>query len=347
MRYVFGPVPSRRLGQSLGIDPVPLKTCNWNCIYCQLGRSIPMTNERRAYFPRDEILDEAREALAQHDLAKIDWVTFIGSGEPTLNVDLGWLIRQVKSLTDLPVAVCTNGALLYLPEIRQELAAADAVMPTVSAGSAELYWHIHRPYPGLTFERLVEGLLAFRQSYRGNLWPEVMLLRDINDSEEALRDIATLLERIQPDQVHIALPSRPPAETWVQPTDNEGLMRALAILGGSSKVLHPADGAFDLSGHKSVVDAVIEIITRHPMSQADLEKSLARWSPDEVTQALAELEGSGRAQIVERFGINFWSASPAAYPGEEKSQAVSPDRLRPRLRYHQPIPKTDSGPEIE
>lgn len=306
-----------------------------------------MTNERWAYFPKDEILAEAREALSHHDPAKIDWATFVGSGEPTLHVDLGWLIRQVKSLTDLPVAVCTNGALLYLPEIRQELAAADAIMPTVSAGSAELYWHIHRPYPGLTFERLVEGLLAFRQSYRGNLWPEVMLLRDINDSEEALRDIASLLERIQPDQVHIALPSRPPAETWVQPPDDEGLMRALAILGGTSKVLHPADGAFDLSGHESVVDAVIEIIIRHPISQADLEKSLARWSPDEVAQALAELEGSGRAQTVERFGTCFWSASPAAYPEEEKSLAVSPERLRPRLRYHQPIPNTNSRPEIE
>jgi wyosine [tRNA(Phe)-imidazoG37] synthetase (radical SAM superfamily) len=347
MKFIFGPVPSRRLGQSLGIDPIPLKTCNWNCIYCQLGRSVPMTNERRSYFPRDGILAEAREALNHHDPAEIDWVTFIGSGEPTLHIDLGWLIRQVKSLTDLPVAVCTNGALLYLPEIRRELAVADAVMPTVAAGSAELYWHIHRPYPGLTFERLVEGLLAFRQSYRGNLWPEVMLLRDINDGEKELRDIAMLLERIQPDQVHIALPSRPPAETWVHPPDDEGLMRALAILGRSSKVLHPAEGAFDLGEHENVVDAVVEIITRHPMSQNDLEKALARWSPGEVAQALAELEGSGRAQIVERLGIRFWSASPAAYPGEEKSQAVSPDRLRPRLRYHQPIPKTNSGSEID
>ncbi len=338
MNYVFGPVPSRRLGQSLGIDTIPLKTCNWNCIYCQLGRSVPMTNERRAYFPREEILVEIKEALGRHTPSEIDWVTFVGSGEPTLHIDLGWLIRQVKAITDLPVAVCTNGALLYLPEVRQELLAADAVMPTVCAGSDKLYWHIHRPYPGLTFERLVQGLIAFRREYDGKLWPEVMLLRNLNDTEEALRETASLLERIRPDQVHIALPTRPPAETWVQPADAEGLMRALAILGQSATVLHPAEGTFDLGGHENIVDAIVDVITRHPMSQEDLRRALSRWTPGEVNGALADLIASGRAQVVERFGVRFWSAAPADYPDEIRSQAVSPDRLRPRLRYHDPIP---------
>lgn len=340
MKYVFGPVPSRRLGQSLGIDPIPLKTCNWNCIYCQLGRSVPMTNERRSYFPKEEFVAEVKDALARLDPAEVDWITFVGSGEPTLNSDLGWLIRQVKGLTELPVAVCTNGILLYLPEVRQELLAADALMPTVCAGTAKLYWHIHRPYPGLTFERQVAGLLAFRQEYRGQLWPEVMLLRGVNDSPEALEATAELLGRIQPDQVHVALPTRPPAETWVQPADDEGLMRALAILGQRARVLHPSQGAFDLSGHARVIEAIVDIITRHPMSQADLEATLARWTPGEVNQALAELAADGRAQQVERYGVQFWSAAPATYPDEASSQAVSPERLRPRLRYHEPIPET-------
>lgn len=113
MRYVYGPVPSRRLGQSLGIDTIPWKTCNWNCVYCQLGRTIPLTNERREYFPREEILGEVREALASHAPGVIDWVTFVGSGEPTLHSGIGWLIRQVKAASDKPVAVITNGALLY------------------------------------------------------------------------------------------------------------------------------------------------------------------------------------------------------------------------------------------
>jgi wyosine [tRNA(Phe)-imidazoG37] synthetase (radical SAM superfamily) len=114
MKYVFGPVPSRRLGQSLGIDPVPLKTCNWNCVYCQLGRSLPLTNKRREYFPREDMILEVEQALAAHQPGEIDWVTLVGSGETTLHASIGWLIRQVKSLTQLPVAVITNGSLLYL-----------------------------------------------------------------------------------------------------------------------------------------------------------------------------------------------------------------------------------------
>lgn len=162
MKYVFGPVPSRRLGQSLGIDPVPLKTCNWNCVYCQLGRSLPLTNERREYVPRENIIVEVEQALASHQPGEIDWVTLIGSGETTLPASIGWLIRQVKSLTPLPVAVITNGSLLYLPEMRLELSPADAVLPSLDAGNARLYRKINRPHPEASFKRLLEGLVAFR-----------------------------------------------------------------------------------------------------------------------------------------------------------------------------------------
>ena len=113
MKYIFGPVPSRRLGQSLGIDTIPLKTCNWNCVYCQLGRTQPLVNQRREYYPSSEILIEVQEALKAHRPGEIDWVTFVGSGEPLLHDRMGYLIRQVKSMTDLPVAVITNGSLLY------------------------------------------------------------------------------------------------------------------------------------------------------------------------------------------------------------------------------------------
>ncbi|HRE29884.1 MAG TPA: radical SAM protein, partial [Anaerolineales bacterium] len=129
MQYVYGPIPSRRLGQSLGIDLIPLKTCNWNCVYCQLGRSVPLTNERKEYAPRAEVLAEARAALAAHPAGAIDWVSFVGSGEPTLHSGIGWLIREVQAGTDRPVAVITNGSLLHLPEVRRDLATADAVLP--------------------------------------------------------------------------------------------------------------------------------------------------------------------------------------------------------------------------
>jgi wyosine [tRNA(Phe)-imidazoG37] synthetase (radical SAM superfamily) len=314
MKYVFGPVPSRRLGQSLGIDPVPLKTCNWNCVYCQLGRSRPLVNERREYFPREEIIAEVERALASHKPGEIDWVTFIGSGETTLHASIGWLIRKVKSLTQLPVAVITNGSLLYLPEVRSELSPADAVLPTLDAGSARLYRLINRPHPQISYKRLVEGLVAFRKEYQGKLWVEVMLVRGMNDTEASLTEIVTALKSIQPDEVHILQPTRPPAETWVQPPDEEGLLRARAILGGIARVIHPASGSFDLSGAESLVDAVIGIITRHPMREDELIETLKHWMPGELTATLRELEKSGKAQVVARYGTRYWSASPAYYP---------------------------------
>lgn len=313
MKHVFGPVPSRRLGQSLGIDPVPFKTCNWNCVYCQLGRSKPLVNERREYFPREEILAEVEQALAAHKPGEIDWVTFVGSGETTLHTGIGWLIQQVRSSTHLPVAVITNGSLLFQPTVRVELSAADAVMPSLDAGNTRLYRQINRPDPRLSLERLVEGLIAFRKEYAGKLWVEVMLVRGLNDSEVALDEIAAALIRIQPDEIHILQPTRPPAETWVQPSDAEGLLRARTILGEIARVVYPRAGSFDFRGAESLEEAVIGIMTRHPMREDELLKTLEHLSPQEVTAILANLQASGKVQVVERLGFRFWSASPAYY----------------------------------
>jgi wyosine [tRNA(Phe)-imidazoG37] synthetase (radical SAM superfamily) len=324
MHYVFGPVPSRRLGQSLGVDPIPLKTCNWNCVYCQLGRTMPVTHKLLEYFPREEILAEIRYALVSHEPGEIDWITFVGSGEPTLHRGLGWLIRQVKDMTSLPVAVITNGSLLYLPEVRLALAPADAVMPTLDAGSARLYRQLNRPHPEATFERLIDGLVTFRQQYQGRLWVEVMLVQGLNDTEDALGGIREILEQVQPDEVHLNLPTRPPAETWVKPPDDEGLMRALAILGEVAHVVHPIEGRFDLSGCDSVETAVIEIITRHPMCQEELERTLAAWAPDQAEAILASLATDDKVQIIERLGTKFWSVASSHYPTEARSRTAKP-----------------------
>lgn len=313
MKYVFGPVPSRRLGQSLGIDPIPLKTCNWNCVYCQLGRTAPLTNERREYFPRDEIVQQVKTASEARRSEEIDWVTFVGSGEPTLHAGLGWIIRQAKTLADIPIAVITNGSLLYQPDVREELRAADAVLPTLDAGTETLYRTINRPHPHLTFASLVDGLTAFRHVYAGKLWVEVMLVKGLNDSEEALKDLATVLRGIAPDAIHLSLPIRPPAEPWVQPADEEALMRAAAILGETANLIHPVEGDFDLSGCENLLDAVVAIITRHPMREEELVRSLNRWAPCRVTEALRELAMSGRAQVISRFGHQFWTAAGARY----------------------------------
>jgi wyosine [tRNA(Phe)-imidazoG37] synthetase (radical SAM superfamily) len=323
MNFVFGPVPSRRLGQSLGIDTIPLKTCNWNCVYCQLGRSMPLTNSRKNYILSEVILAEVQAALSAHRPGEIDWITFVGSGEPALHASIGLLIRQVKALTDVPVAIITNGSLLYLPGVRAELIAADAVLPTLDAGIPELYRTINRPHPDITFERLVKGLTAFRQQYTGKLWIEVMLVRGLNDGEQALRDIAAVLQKIRPDEVHINLPTRSPAETWVQPPDDEGLIRATAILGNIAHVVQPIEGTFDLSGCNNLTDAIVGIVTRHPLREEELRHALEKWSPGQVDEALAELEASGRAQVIERYGVRFWSAAASYYPNESHSSRVT------------------------
>jgi wyosine [tRNA(Phe)-imidazoG37] synthetase (radical SAM superfamily) len=326
MKYVFGPVPSRRLGQSLGIDTIPLKTCNWNCVYCQLGRTQPVIYQRADYFPPADILAEVQQAIEAHQPGEIDWVTFVGSGEPTLHASIGWLIEQVKSLTGIPVAVITNGSLLYEPQMRHDLAMADAVLPTLDAGTPELYRRINRPHSEATFWRLVTGLVNFRQQYSGQLWVEVMLVRGLNDTERALQDIASILHRVKPDEIHISLPTRPPAETWVQPADNEGVLRALAILGEVAHVLHPAAGSFDVSGAEHLADAMLGIITRHPMRQEELERTLEQAAPGQGDDVLAELKKSGRAQVVERYGVRFWSAAPSHYPTEAQSTPSDPRR---------------------
>ena len=320
IKHVFGPVPSRRLGQSLGIDPVPLKTCNWNCVYCQLGRTKPFTLERKNFIEKDEILSQVKEALEAHRPGEIDWVTFVGSGETALHVALGEMIRAVKGMTDLPVAVITNGALLHLSEVREEVAAADAVLPSFDAGSAQLYRKINRPPRELTFENLVEGLIAFRNKFIGQLWLEVMMIQGMNDSDQALKEIAFWLEKIKPDEVHILQPTRPPVEEWVKPLDDEGLMRVQAILGEVATLVLPATGSFDFSGEGNLIDAIVGIITRHPMKESELIEALAQWSPGDVRQTLKDLKESGKAQTVTRYGTQFWNASEVIYPNKRRDK---------------------------
>jgi len=314
MKYVFGPVPSRRLGKSLGIDPIPLKTCNWNCVYCQLGRTAPLTLERGEYLPRHEILAEVKRALAVQRLGEVDWVTFVGSGEPTLHIGLGWMIRQVKENTDLPVAVITNGALLHLSEVREELSAADAVLPTLDAGNAWLYRQINRAAPRFTFNQLIEGLYLFRKEFSGKLWIEVMLIKDMNDTEGALQEIARWLASLKPDQVHITLPVRPPAEAGIRPSDAAGLERAQSLIGAVVPVSVPEASQARATGIGELSEVILSIITRHPMSETELSLLLDRWAAEDVHAALHDLLGKAKVQVVEHGERPFWRAAAAKSP---------------------------------
>jgi wyosine [tRNA(Phe)-imidazoG37] synthetase (radical SAM superfamily) len=316
MKTVFGPVPSRRLGQSLGIDPVPFKTCNWNCVYCQLGRTSPFALERREYVPRTEILEQVQEVLDRHDPGEIDWITFVGSGETCLHSELGWLINAVKQETEIPVAVITNGSLLYLPEVRHELQTADAVLPSLDAASERLYRKINRPHRSLTVEMLIGGLKTFRAEYQGQLWVEVMLIKGLNDGEHDLQALAAVLEEIGADEIHIILPTRPPAESWVEPPDQATLQRALFTLGKRARLITETTGNFDLSSERSVTEALLSILTRHPMCENNLLTALEKWLPGKGAQTLESLHITGRVQVITRRGQRFWSVAQAHYTEE-------------------------------
>jgi wyosine [tRNA(Phe)-imidazoG37] synthetase (radical SAM superfamily) len=313
MKYIFGPVPSRRLGRSLGIDPIPLKTCNWNCVYCQLGRTRPLTNSIQPYHPIEGILDEVASVIDSETRPEIDWVTIVGSGEPTLHSQIGDLIEGLQDLTDLPVAVITNGALLFVPEVRSRLLAAQAVLPSLDAGSPQLYKNLNRPHPELNFQRVLEGLIQFRHEYDGHLWLEVMLIDGLNDTDGALYHLANAVGQIQPDVVHLSLPTRPPAENWVKPSTPAALARAAEILGEHALVVSDQNGIFELDHQLDLVEAIAAILQRHPMTQRQLEETIALQPGADVEVCVKQLRSSGLAQVVMRHGQRYWSSAGSYY----------------------------------
>jgi len=307
MKHVFGPVSSKRLGQSLGVDLLPSKSCTWNCIYCQLGRTQQFVTERREFFPKEEILAEILETVRSGK--PIDWITFVGSGETTLYCGLGWLIAEVKKTTVIPVAVITNGSLFYLPEVREELLEADAVLPSLNAGSEELFERLDRPAPGFTFEHHIEGLRLFRQEFKGKLWVEVMLIAGLNDSEEALKDMADVLTGIRPDMIHLVLPTRPTPENVAVIPDEDRIRRAVFILSAAAPVLHPSKGAMALGSADNLLDTVAGIASRHPLEERELEAALGNlFNRDEarIRETMDELFSSGRFERVQQGGELYW-----------------------------------------
>ena len=313
MQYVYGPMLSRRLGQSLGVDLIPLKTCNWNCVYCQLGRTVPLSNERKDFFPPEDILKEVKTAFKTYKSFQIDWIAIVGSGEPLLCKSIGWLIQQFRMMTKIPIAVITGGSLFYRPEARHDVALADAVLPTLNAGSPELYKRISRPHPEITFEKYVEGLVKLGEEYRGHLWPEVMLIKGLNDTEDALQDIACVLQRIRCDEIHINLPVRPPAESWVQPSDEEGLIRAMVILGDKAHVIRPVNENTVRHNYETWTDTVTSIVSRHPLREEEVTNMLSHFTSRKSDTILDEIKSSGNVQIIERYGRRFWCAADARY----------------------------------
>ncbi|MFX1284934.1 MAG: radical SAM protein [Promethearchaeota archaeon] len=261
--YVYGPVPSRRLGQSLGVSPIPEKTCNYSCIYCQLGKTTNFTNHRKRFYNPKNIINEISEALKQE--GEIDYITFVGEGEPTLSKDLGFLIESTKELTSLPIAVITNGSLFSSKVIREEVRKVDLIIPTFDAGNSKLFRYINRPHKEIRFNNLVTGLKKLRQEFNNEIWIEVMLLKGINDSNDLLEEIKGFLDKFQPDQIQINIPSRPPTESWVEIPDNKALNLGKLILQSTQILPLNEVGIFDPGLFKTPIEAIFSITKRHPL----------------------------------------------------------------------------------
>lgn len=229
MGYLFGPVLSRRLGLSMGVDLLKYKTCNLDCVYCELGRTTCLTTCRGRFVPPSDVLKEIR--LRRDE--PFDHLTFAGSGEPTLSQDLGAVVSEAKRIVDVPVAIITNSTLLSNPAVRREVAMADVVLPSLDAVSERAFSAVNRPAQGLRAKEMIQGLRDFRREFSGEIWLEVMLVQGMNDHE--VREIAEAAEATGPDRIQLNTVVRPPAEP-VQALSEEMMQRMLEIFPGAELI---------------------------------------------------------------------------------------------------------------
>ena len=280
---VFGPVPSRRLGSSLGINNIPAKTCSYNCVYCQLGRTLRMEVERTSFYEPREIFQEA-DAKVEKTLKmghEIDYLTFVADGEPTLDLNLGREIEMLRPL-GFAIAVITNGSLISREDVREELAKADWISLKVDSTTEEIWRRMNRPQPTLQLPTILEGMLEFALSFQGKLVTETMLVRGLNDKSDQFQEVAMFLEQLQPVKAYLSVPTRPPAERWVEPPHEAVLNQAYQIFS------EHLDRVECLTGHETTdfsftgdpAEDILSITAVHPMRHEALEKVLQQRGAD-------------------------------------------------------------------
>jgi wyosine [tRNA(Phe)-imidazoG37] synthetase (radical SAM superfamily) len=272
-RFVFGPVPSRRLGRSLGVDLVPYKTCSYDCVYCQLGKTAEKTVERKIHAPADAVIEQLREYLDKGD--RPDVITVSGSGEPTLHQEIGKILNAVKEITDLPVAVLTNGSMLYRPEVREALMSADIISPNLDAGAAELFEIINRPHPEINFEDTVEGLRAFARDFEGRLLVEVFVLGRMNASPEELGKIARITDGLDSAVVQLNTVARPPAKEYALRVPEERLCELARLFRPAAEVIAEfRSGHREANAGRASERDVLEMLARRPATPEDIASGL-------------------------------------------------------------------------
>ena len=289
-KRIFGPVPSRRLGRSLGVDLVPFKMCSYDCIYCQLGRTTCKTVERKPWVDLEVVLEQLEKKLDTHP----DYITLSGSGEPTLFSPLDVLIDRIKAMTNVPLAVLTNGSLLWQDEVRRELAGADLVVPSLDAGDATMFRLVNRPHESIFFDRMLAGLIAFRRQFRGEYWLEVLLVEGYNAVEAELDKLRTCIQRIRPDRIQLNTVTRPPAEGYAAKVLPERLQAIAATFSPPAEVIaefHRPETAGGTAGREEI----LELLRRRPCSMEDIADGLSIHR----AEAIKYLESLSAEKLVE------------------------------------------------
>jgi wyosine [tRNA(Phe)-imidazoG37] synthetase (radical SAM superfamily) len=287
MGQVFGPVPSRRLGFSLGVDTIPFKTCSLDCIYCQLGRTINKTTQRREYIATDDVLREIEEVLREGK--GIDYITFSGSGEPTLNSEIRSMISRIKKLTSIPLAILTNGTLLYQPRVREDLMGADLVIPSLDTVRQEIFEMVNRPHPSLKIDEVITGIDIFSQEFNGKVWLEIMLVKGINDSPEEIEKIAQVTHEMNLEKIQLNTVVRPPAEEFARSLSTEGLKSIKTILGEKCEIIAKSKRPLQKAYKRDVEKMILSMIKRRPLTLVDISQCLGLHR-NEIIKYLEVLE---------------------------------------------------------
>jgi len=271
-KHVFGPVPSRRLGRSLGIDLVPYKTCSYDCIYCQLGRTTNKTIETKEYVPLEEVLIEIDRKLDSG--ASPDYITLSGSGEPTLYSKLPQLISAIKERTKIPLAVLTNGSLLWDEKVQEALLEADLVVPSLDAGDEQMFRYVNRPHKAIAFEKMVQGLVEFRERFSNKLWLEVFLLGGVTGMRSEVEKIIAHAEKIRPDRTQLNTVARPPAEDFAFPVELEQMQEFARMFGDNAEVVADYAHVHQQVDFAATREDVTNLLRRRPCSLDDVADGL-------------------------------------------------------------------------
>ncbi len=303
--HIYGPVPSRRLGFSLGIDIIPFKTCTLDCIYCQLGSTAEKTLQRKEYYSQSEILGQIKEKLASGQ--RIDTITFSGSGEPTLNKALGKLIREIKIMTPIPVTVLTNSTLFTDKNVRNALMAADLVVPSLDAATQEIFEQINRPCSTLKIQEVIEGMILFRKEFKGSIWLEIMLVKGVNDFPPHIQKLQRAASRIKPDKIQLNTVIRPPAEKSAQPLSLEEMQKIRKAFGKNCEIIAEFDKKALKSSQKDLEGAILAMIQRRPVTLSDISDSLGRHK-SEVIKYLNFLLEEGKIRPVTHKGLKYFES---------------------------------------